>query len=643
MRSALLHFLRDGQAPEPAGPRRSRPASMLQGLLCALLLTPLVAGAWDEPAAARIDMLAQWLPAAPEGFGPPCSARAEWTAQGARLGELRRAADKLLAQDFPAWDEDAYLEYSRSGQRPRGERMMNARKAWLYPLVLAECAEYAGRYLPALERALDRLLSQPTWTWPAHDAKLRNLRESRYEVDLLAADTALELAQTLYLLGERLQPATRARLAAALEVRVFAPLRASFKSGKDHWWLTAQHNWNAVCLSGVVGAALTVLPDPRDRALFAAAGEHYIREYIKGFPEDGYSVEGPGYWNYGFSHFVMLRARLMQATAGRLDLFAAPKVAAIARYGFGIEMLPGNIAPFGDASPNTRVDGWTLSYLQDAFSQPASGRFGALSLSAAQRANDAPMTAALAVLFLPVVPAQAQAGLAEPGLRTWFAQSGVLVARPAPGRRLGVSIKAGGNGNHSHNDIGSYSIALGAEQPTGDAGMTVYSARTFSKERYAIRAINSWGHPVPVVDGALQIEATRAQPRVLKVAFSDAGEQFVLDLAPAYMSPRLEALTRTLNFLREGEGRVEIEDRFAYSRPAAFETALITRGGWQQLEDGSLLLWQKHERLRVRIEASAAFSLQAETVEEEGLRFTRVGIALREPQQTGFVRVTFTP
>lgn len=610
--------------------------------LAAVWSVPAVAE-WVELDDARIETLARWLPPTPAGFGPPCSERATWSAQGARLSDLRRAADKLVAQDFPPWDEEAYLEFSRSGQRPRGERMMNARKAWLYPLVLAECAEYAGRYLPALARALDELVRQPTWTWAAHDAKLRNLRGERYEVDLLAADTALELAQTLHLLGDRLPPATRERVLTALEARVFAPVRASLRNGKEHWWLTAQHNWNAVCLSGVVGAALTVLPDVRDRALFVVAGEHYSRYYLKGFPEDGYSPEGPGYWNYGFSHFVMLRARLMHATGNRLDLFADAKVPVVARYGFGIEMLPGNVAAFGDASPSTRIDAWTLAYLQDAFSAQPGGRFATLPVTASQRANDAPLTAALASLFLPVAPAQALPDLTEAGLRTWFPQAGVLVARPAPGQRLGVSIKAGGNGNHSHNDIGSYSIALGAEQPTGDAGMTVYSARTFSKERYTIRAINSWGHPVPVVEGGLQLEATRVKPRVLATRFSDAREQVVLDLAPAYASANLQTLTRSLSFLREGEGRVEIEDRFAYARAGAFETALITRGGWQQQEDGSLLLWHRNERLQARIEASAAYTLQAETVEEEGLRFTRIAISLQAPQREGFVRVLFRP
>ena len=59
---------------------------------------------------------------------------------------------------------------------------------------------------------------------------------------------------------------------ATMEQRIFAPLRESFHTGQGNGWLHAEMNWNPVCLAGPVGAALTVLPDRNDRALFAAAG-----------------------------------------------------------------------------------------------------------------------------------------------------------------------------------------------------------------------------------------------------------------------------------------------------------------------------------------------------------------------------------
>lgn len=609
-----------------------------------------VAHAWVGVEDARVSEIAGWLAEAPGGIGPVCADRAAWSAVAAdpRLSGVLKEAEKRVGAAFPAWSDEDYLTYSRKGSRPEGERMMNARSGWLYPLVLSECLSWQGRYLPRIEETLTELLRQPTWTWPAHDKSLGSFQGSRYEVDLMAADLANDLAQTLWLLGDKLRPHTRQALLAALEQRVFAPLRASLASSaeKRHWWLAADHNWNAVCLKGVVGAALSVLPGRQDRALFAAAGEYYIRNYVKGFSSDGYTAEGPGYWNYGFSHFVALREVLMQASGGRLDVFNEAKVRQMALYGARIEMLPGNVAAFADASSNTRMDAFSLAYTSEALNLGLSGEMASVGISSTPPANASPLALASMILFAkPAVSRVAASPAVLDPLRGYFDQVGVLVVRPAPGAasRLAASIKAGGNANHSHNDIGSYVIALGDEQPTGDPGATRYSAKTFSKERYTIRAINSYGHPVPRIDGQLQIEAAQVKWSPPVVSFTPERDEFVLDLRPAYDLWRVQRLERYFRYERVGAGRVEIEDRFEFGAAREFEVPLILRGAWRQREAGVLELWQKNERLLARIDASAPFDLLEETIDEEGKAFTRLAIRLHEKQTTGFIRVRFSP
>ncbi|NVO08179.1 MAG: hypothetical protein HXX19_20590, partial [Rhodoferax sp.] len=534
-------------------------------------------------------------------------------------------------QDFPAWDQDLYLEYSRKGTRPNGEKMMNARKAWLYPLTVAECVEGKGRFIPAIERTISELVGQPTWTWPAHDRSLRNVRDHNYEVDLLAADTAHDLAQAIYMLGDWIRPDLKRRTLSAMNDRVFEPLRKSFSgANKDNFWLHADHNWNAVCLKGTVSAALTVLPDRKDRALFAAAGEYYIQHYVSGFTLEGYTSEGPGYWNYGFSHFAALREMLVQATGGKVDLFAGSKVRSMAMYGYRIEMLPNNIAAFGDAPTKTRMDEFTRAYANDALNLGQAYHLSTVTLGGGQSANDAPLAKAALVLFGNLTPGNAivDGGSTVVGLTSYFDSVGVLVSRPASGGKLGVSIKAGGNGNHSHNDVGSYTIGLGVEQPIGDVGNTQYSAKTFSKDRYTIAGISSWGHPVPVVAGTLQLEADKIKPRVISARFDEEADEITINMADAYSVPILRSLTRTLLHDRRHLGSVTITDRFDYARPSGFEVALTTLGNWKQNPDGSIDLWQKTEHLTARIESSIPWTLKPEVSNEEGLSFTRIGISL---------------
>jgi len=598
-----------------------------------------------EIPAARVAELESQLVERPSGFGPPCADRNAWAAPAiaSRIGAITKAAEKLLSEDFPPWDAEQYLEYSRKGTRPNGERMMNARKAWLYPLVLAECAQGKGRFLPAIETTLTGLVEQPTWTWPAHDRSLRSVRDHNYEVDLMAADTAHDVAQAVYMLGDWLAPDLRERVQRALNERVFQPLRKSLSgSNKDHWWLHADSNWNAVCLKGTVAAALTVLPSRKDRALFAAAGEYYIRGYISGFTPDGYTSEGPGYWNYGFSHFAVLRQALAQATTGRLDLFADPKVRDMALYGYRIEMLPNNIAAFGDASPRTRMDDFTRAYANEALSLGQPQHLATLALSAGQSGNDAPLVKAAFALFGEVLPAGTAASATQAiGLSSYFDSVGVLVSRPAAGNKLAVSIKTSGNENHSHNDVGSYTIGLAAEQPTGDVGVTQYSAKTFSKDRYAIPAISSWGHPVPVVAGALQLQADKIKPRVIATRLTDDSDEITINMADAYSVPVLRALTRTLVHDRRQGGSVTITDRFETTKASSFEVALTTLGNWKQNPDGSVDLWQKSEHLIARIEASGPWTLRPEVSNEEGLSFTRIGLVLNDTGKSGYISVHF--
>jgi hypothetical protein len=57
--------------------------------------------------------------------------------------------------------------------------------------------------------------------------------------------------------------------------------------------------------------------------------------------------------------------------------------------------------------------------------------------------------------------------------------------------------------------------------------------------------------------------------------------------------------------------------------------------------DGSIDLWQKNEHLTARIDSSSAWTLKPEVSNEEGLRFTRIGIVLNNPEKSGYVTVHF--
>jgi hypothetical protein len=633
------------------------------------MLMPLMGAAhaqWHELQPAQIQRMAELLPREPQGLGPRCQDRKAWSdaAVVQRTQAVVAHAESLLKRSYPAWNDDAYLQFNRAGQRGEGERMMNARKAWLYPLIIAECVQAQGRFLPAISNTLRELVQQPSWTWPAHDRDLRSFEKRDFQVDLNGADLAHELSQTLYLLGDWLAPELRAQVLATMRTRIFEPVKKSLTTGRDHTWLRVDHNWNAVCLKGVVGAALAALPDIQERALFAAAGQHYIRYYMAGFPGDGYSTEGPNYWNYGFGHFAMLREQLVQATNAQIDLFKLDKVPAVAQYGLHIEMRPGQVAAFSDTGPRSRPDAFVLAYLNAALNWrlPLSN-LQQLPLTPQSPGNAAPLADSMVMLFVkPHMLKNAQPAQAA-SASSFFADAGVLVSR---GQGMAVTMKAGGrgpsggpggNGNHSHNDIGSYTIAVGDEQPVGDVGAPRYSAKTFSKDRYSIRAINSWGHPVPVVAGQLQQDASKLHARVLRIDQQSNADLMVIDMKPAYSVSELQTLTRSLRFDRvrlvthasstevskRPAASAVIEDRFAFTSPQSFETAMTTLGGMKRSGEACVVFTRGAENLSAHISASAPWELLEEKIDEEGLIFTRVALRLKDKAREGFIKVVFEP
>jgi len=624
-------------------------AIILLSLLQLVASGAFAADGYAELSPVRIREIEAMLPAQPAGFGKPIAEREFWrsSATTQACDSAMTEATGFLGEPFPRWNDDLYLDFSRTGTRPPGEKMIHDRRDWLEPLVLAECLEDKGRFLPLLDQVLQAYVEEPTWTLPAHDLNLDNFNRRSYFVDLDAASFGADLAEALYLLGDRIDPAVWKRVRAALEERIFAPIRHSLITGEGTYYLgnrsqPVENNWNAVCLAGVVGAARTVLPGQHDRAVFVAAAEHYSRYYINSIGEDGYCEEGPGYWAYGFGHYAILRAILLDVTGGGIDLFSNPKIRKAASYGIRIQ-LPGHLLPpFEDCRFGTLADTNLISYCNKVFGLGMKGYDNSSGI----------IPDDLATIFLPVTPLATvkpddSACAVLPGPYSFFEGAGVLVCRPSMGNDSTVSavIKAGGNGSHSHNDIGSYVIAVGGKILAGDpGGPFAYNNKVFGPERFTYKLLNSFGHPVPVVAGRLQLDATKVHPKVLRTRFNSEADEIAMDLKPAYDVPELRELKRTMRFSRAGVGMVAIEDRVSFSKPMTFEEGLPTLGDVRRVDDRDFEFASGNEKIGVQIQTPTGFELTSERIEELGApAFTRLGFKLSRPVRNATVTISFHP
>ncbi len=474
------------------------------------------------------------------------------------------------------------------------------------------------------------------------------------EIDLFAGEVAWNFATARYWLGDKLRPEVRKLIDDELERRIFTPFTGMVAVGKPRvWWLTGTNNWNAVCMAGVIGAAMANIPSPERRAFFAASAEKYIQFFLKGFTPDGYCSEGVGYWNYGFGHYVMLAETLKQASGGKVDMMDSDHVRQIAQYGRRIEILPGVFPAFSDSETTSRADVQIMAFL--------SRRYGwgmkdveAKGLGLAGGRSRGLFT--LGLFGFPNSATQMPAAAPEagpPALRDNFTDAGILVCRPAPGSgcALGLAVKGGHNAANPHThdqlDVGSYTVALGRATPILDPGAEVYTARTFSNNRFDSNILNSFGHPVPRVAGRLQEMGSQAVAKVVKTEFTDAADTLVLDLSAAYKVEGLKRLERTFVFSRLGAGKITVSDAVAFDSPQEFETALITFGEGKRLGPNQLQVGDERGRVNVEIATGGSeFKIVPEVIHENvhgGYTPTRIGIRLAKPVAAATITLTITP
>lgn len=552
----------------------------------------------------------------------------------------------MLKEPMPDVPDSLFLEFTTNGNRSRCDNVLATRRLRLTVFTLAECVENKGRFLPALEQAINAICTEKTWVGSAHDSRLANFNGKANDIDLYSSALAWQMATLDWLLGDKLSANVRKNMRDNIRRRVLDPFRDMY-NGKlpENGWMHGTNNWNAVCLAGVVGAALEQIDSPQERAEFIVAGEKYSRNFLAGFTPDGYCSEGLGYWNYGFGHYILLSEVIRQATGDKLDLMERPEVKAPATFGCRIQIINGVAPAFADCSVEARPSPQILYYVNR--------RYG-LGMHAFDELDASIGSKYLFEMVIYAFPNGASerkpagGAAAGPGLRDWFDKAGILICRPAAGStcRMGVALKGGHNAeHHNHNDVGSYVVVLGEHPVLLDPGAERYTARTFSSRRYESKLLNSFGHAVPMVANQLQQTGRRAEAKILRTEFTDSSDTLEMDIRSAYPVKELDTLVRTFTYCREKAGSLTVADRVEFSSPQAFGTALITAGTVKKLPDGKLLIQAGNEAVTARIDAGGnEYELQMDEIHEDGhVKPTRIGVNLARPVTSATITVKIEP
>ncbi len=626
---------------------------------------PAAEPAFPIPLSSDIDAIAAMLPATPQGVGRPITDREAWTTAGKQpaFQKEKQAAEAFITQPDPVLTDALFNDVTVTGRRDTYEVPFRLRSTRLVAFVVAECMENQGKYLPAIETELDAILSENTWADPS--SVLKDHRFGGMEcIDLAAAARAWTVATADYWLGDKLKPETRQRIRDEMKRRIFDNYEDAVETGKAHWfWMTADFNWNAVCTSGVVGAALALLPDPKERALFIAGAQLSMPYYLGSFPDDGYDAEGLGYWSYGFGSYLCLSESIYEATQGQINMFAGAKLRQIALFPRHFEIIDGIFPAFGDSGVarskgiEHAVDSALLPFIDQRWNMgwtdlnPAKN-----NMYATHPLGDRLFGFGLFGFPLPVYGDSAVLGsppdpqeTAQGDLRFFFQSENVLITRSErPGApRLGLALKGGTNtGGHGHNDNGTYVAVCNGAALVVDPGMEMYTSKSFGPHRYDSMYNNSYGHDVPYVGETLQKFGPDAQGKIISTDFTDDKDTLVMDLTTSYPVPSLQKLTRTYVLDRVAPS-IEITDEATFTQPTAFGSALVTIWDWREEAPGVFLL--SHEGSAVRATVTVDEGTILNKVEPivgnsmSGQAPQRLGVNLAKPVSHIVMRTLIVP
>jgi hypothetical protein len=594
---------------------------------------------------------------------PRASDRPPWDAlpPDVRAGYVRRG-ESLLNTRWDPLPATLFLEFAREGNRSRYERAQFQRRADLEALTLAECAEGKGRFIDQIVNGIWVTCEETYWGVPAHVGAQRAGKglpdASEPTIDLFAAETAAQLAWTIYLLGpqlDRVSPLVCKRVGNEIERRILDP----YIQRDDFWWMGLGprkdlNNWTPWIVSNVLPCALLLDEDANRRAAIVHKSLRIIDNFLNVYPDDGGCDEGPGYWGRAGGSLLDCLETLRQATGGKIDVYRQPLIGNIARYIHAVHIADRWYVNFGDASARGGGNGALVYRFGARINDEQTKAFGAWLQGA--RAEPNPARAASLGRVLPElfelndVPRDAQPPLARD---VWLADSQVMIARDRGGMSAGWFLAAIGAHNaqsHNHNDVGSFIVALDGYPMLIDVGVETYTAKTFGPQRYDIWTMQSGYHNLPTINGVMQGDGRRFAAADVKYRADDESAELAMHIAGAYPpQAKVRRWHRTLK-LDRGRG-IEIIESYALDDVSAPLTLNLMTACQVDADTPGRVLLKREGGPGLQIAhnpAALRASVEPIKIDDARLRpvwgptISRIQLTSHKPAQTGTIKLELT-
>ncbi len=516
---------------------------------------------------------------------------------------LLRNAETPLAERILR-DAEKLLAKPPQARKMEGRRLLGASRTVLYRLTHLATARILTGDRRFSERAAREMLNA---------ARFSDWNPSHF---LDTAELALALALGCDWLWDDLDPADREEILNALTEK---GLRASFEHSG---WVKNHNNWNAVCHTGMIAAAVTVFEREPELAL------RTLRRAVKYLPvamkpsyaPRGAYPEGPMYWGYGTDFLATGLAMLESACGSDFGLSNQPGFAETAEY-YRLSTAPsGEWFCYADCSRRP-YPSFAAAWLARKFHRPewfgANERRLARSFTAPGDLHDSGLRLTpLILLFLP------EAAPEKSGVSAFFsggrAEVPISIHRSDPTRNAAwLGVKGGSpSGPHGHMDAGSFvfesmgrrwAYDLGYEKygPIEALGLKLWNPGP-EGDRWRIFRLGPESHNILRLGGRPQ----RVEGVAKFLRFSPTAAK--LDLSSLYTAKRV---TRSFKLLPERG--LEVRDAVAGAAPGLeYRWQMCTAAEVLAEEENGLLLADRGKHLRLTASMPGTWSV----IGEEALR-----------------------
>ncbi len=420
---------------------------------------------------------------------------------------LNHTWQRVLATD--------YLDYERTGMRRNMEVAFRANNDAIAALLLAELAEGQGRFLDQLINGIYVTAEMTTWSLSAHvkhQPSKRSIQAYDFPViDLEAGETGNLMAWTHYFMQpalDKVDPEISRRMRYELKRRILDQYL-----NVDTWkWDYSRkprkgslNNWTPWCMSNILLVSMLIEDDANrlaDTLFYTMKG---VDMYLNTLNGDGACDEGPTYWDHGAGKLLDYLELISLVTNGKVSINDNEMLKLMGEYIADAYVGDDWVVNYADAYAKTNVDPHLVyRYADYVNSDYLRGFAGYLRNNRNSPTLERDMTR---TIFALKVHDKLQNTKASYNHKKSVYYPRTQFYCMANNDGIFLSAKGGTNGErHNHNDVGNFIMWSNNIPLLIDAGKTVYTKDTFSKNRYKIWTMQSGWHNLPTINGVDQRE-----------------------------------------------------------------------------------------------------------------------------------------